>query len=355
LARQVKVVHVLGTGDRLARGLASTVQNLTRSLNGSRYTIAALFMREGGPLTDELNARGIVTGIANWSGSLSNVAGASRFARAIAQGGYDIVHLHAGGTAPRIVARSLRRVKVIAHYHSLSEESGVSRPGQRTGRFADLVLANSSATALTVKNSSPVVIHPGVMSRPRVARRLRSVGDPIKIGVASRLVPLKAISDVIFATAELRARGLDAHLEIAGAGSEHASLAHAAQSAGVADFVRFLGWVDDVTAAMGGWDVYAHASRSEGFGIALLEAMMTGLPVVAVATGGVPEVVLEGETGFLVPASDSDALADRIARFARSPELALRMGDRGRQRAITQFSLEREAADIDSAYRRVLA
>jgi glycosyltransferase involved in cell wall biosynthesis len=354
LNTQVRVVHVLSTGDASARGISHTVLNLGRTLDRSRYSLSVLFMRGSGELGDVFRKLNIETHEAHWRGSLSDVQGAARYAAAILRGKYSIVHLHAGGLAPRMLSRSVSRARVIAHYHSLHEESGVRRVKRRSGRFADMLVANSRATADTIDAASVIVIHPGVYVSPSPAR-IRSADETIRIGVASRLVPGKGISELISAVAILEREGIDVQLDIAGSGPEQDLLASSAANLGITDRVRFLGWVNDVPSVMREWDIYAQPSHAEGFGISVLEAMASGLPVVASAVGGLREIVLEGETGFLVPSSDSVALAERISRLGRAPELRAQMGQRGRARVLSQFSVERETAAIQAAYERLLA
>jgi glycosyltransferase involved in cell wall biosynthesis len=354
LSRLVRVVHVLSTGDGFARGIAHTVLNLSRTVDRSRYSLSVLFMSGSGELGEVFRKLNVETHEARWHGSLSDVQGAGRYAAAILRGKYSIVHLHAGGLAPRMLSRSVSRARVIAHYHSLHEESGVRKVKRRSGRFADMILANSRATADTIDGAPVTVIHPGVDVTPSSVR-IRSADETFRIGVASRLVPGKGISELISAVAILERQGIDVQLDIAGSGPEQQMLASSADSLGIAERVRFLGWVNDVPSVMREWDIYAQPSHAEGFGISVLEAMASGLPVVASSVGGLPEIVVEGETGFLVPSSDSVALAERISRLARAPELRAQMGQRGRARVLSQFSVERETGAIQAAYERVLA
>lgn len=353
MPKQIRVLQVLTSGDPTARGIAQTVLNLAGTLDRERYSMSVLFLRNGGEVADTLSHHGIDCTVAGWNGNLSDVSGATRFMRKVAVGGYHIVHFHAGGVGPRILSKSVSRARVVAHYHSLKEESGVREPKERSGSFADLLVANSSATARTLGDKSVVVIHPGIPSR-RNCRHNNGAGG-VHIGVASRLVSIKGIVDLIAAVALLASRGLDAQLDIAGTGPEENALLEASATHGVSERVHFLGWIDDVQESMCHWDVYAQPSRAEGFGLSVLEAMAAGLPVVATSVGGLPEIVLEGETGFLVPPATPAALAERIERLARAPELRARMGDRGRARALGQFSAERESFEIQSAYESLLA
>jgi len=103
--------------------------------------------------------------------------------------------------------------------------------------------------------------------------------------------------------------------------------------------VELLGERDDVAQQLAASDVFALASRSEGMPLSVLEAMAAGLPVVASAVGGVPELVVDGETALLVPPSDADALARALERLLADGELRRRLGAAGRQRVLERFGL----------------
>jgi glycosyltransferase involved in cell wall biosynthesis len=110
--------------------------------------------------------------------------------------------------------------------------------------------------------------------------------------------------------------------------------------------VTFLGWVPDPEKLLAASDVLVCSSRFETLGIALLEAMACGLPVVSTNVGGPREIVIEGETGFLVPPGKAEALAERILRLLEDENLRRQMGAAGRERVETRFSLGRYAAEF---------
>jgi glycosyltransferase involved in cell wall biosynthesis len=95
-------------------------------------------------------------------------------------------------------------------------------------------------------------------------------------------------------------------------------------------------------------------SLEEGFGLPLAEAMAAGLPTVATRVGGMPEIVVEGETGLLVPPADADALAAAIVRVLADPELARRLGNAGRARAVERYSWDVIADATMGLHRRLL-
>jgi glycosyltransferase involved in cell wall biosynthesis len=101
-------------------------------------------------------------------------------------------------------------------------------------------------------------------------------------------------------------------------------------------------------------DAFAMPSIWEGFGIVLLEAMAAARPIVASAVATIPEVVLDAETGLLVPPGDPLVLAEALARLAANPELARELGERGRQRLQQLFSIDKMVGDTELLYRELL-
>ena len=119
--------------------------------------------------------------------------------------------------------------------------------------------------------------------------------------------------------------------------------------------VRLAGERDDVGELLAAADLFVLSSRSEGLPLSILEAMAAGLPVVASDVGGVPELVVDGETGLLVPPGDPHALAAAIDRLLDDPDLRRRLGAAGRLRVSEQFDLEStQRAHLD-LYRTLLA
>jgi glycosyltransferase involved in cell wall biosynthesis len=117
----------------------------------------------------------------------------------------------------------------------------------------------------------------------------------------------------------------------------------------------FLGYQEEVAPFYAAFDAMILPSINEGTPVSAIEALAAGRPVVATRVGGVPDVVREGEDGFLVEAGDVDALAERLARLAADPELRERLGAAGRARVVPRYSVERLVDDIDLLYRSLLA
>ncbi|MFH8785500.1 glycosyltransferase family 4 protein [Streptomyces roseoverticillatus] len=180
--------------------------------------------------------------------------------------------------------------------------------------------------------------HPG-SGGDEVRARLGLADRPVVVCV-SRLVPRKGQDTLILAMPRILAAVPDAVLLIVGGGPYEDDLRKLAGETGVAHAVRFTGAVpwEELPAHYGAGDVFAMPCRTrrggldvEGLGIVYLEASATGLPVVAGDSGGAPDAVLEGETGYVVQGGSPAQAADRIVTLLRDPELRARMGARGRQ------------------------
>ncbi|WP_345281281.1 glycosyltransferase family 4 protein [Streptomyces gulbargensis] len=179
--------------------------------------------------------------------------------------------------------------------------------------------------------------HPG-SGGDAVRARLGLSDRPVVVCV-SRLVPRKGQDTLIRAMPAILRRVPDAVLLIVGGGPYEKELRRLAATTGVAGSVRFTGAVpwSELPAHYGAGDVFAMPCRTrrggldvEGLGIVYLEASATGLPVVAGDSGGAPDAVLDGETGWVVRGGSAEETADRVATLLLDPELRARMGERGR-------------------------
>ena len=144
-------------------------------------------------------------------------------------------------------------------------------------------------------------------------------------------------------------------LVLAGDGPERWRLEAQTQQLGLDGRVRFLGHRDDAGSLLAAADLVVLPSLFEGLPLSIVEAMAAGKPVVTTSVGGIPEAIIDGESGLLVPAADPDALANAIGQVLRDPALAQRLATRARERAAAEFSLEGMVAAVTGVYDEVLA
>jgi glycosyltransferase involved in cell wall biosynthesis len=176
-------------------------------------------------------------------------------------------------------------------------------------------------------------------------------GARLLLAVA-RLDEQKGVDVAIRALAQVRKEHPDAVLAVLGEGPARAELEALARSVGVGDALLLPGRVGDVAAWYRRAELLVHPARWEGFGLALLEAMLAGLPVVASAVSSVPEIVVDGETGLLVPPDDAAALAAALSSLLADRERAAALGAAGLARARAEFSVERMARKTLAVYER---
>ena len=209
-----------------------------------------------------------------------------------------------------------------------------------------------------------VVIRLGIELGERVAaeqdgrdesRRYLGIGpDRFAVGWIGRMTAVKRTDDVLVAFKRLRDEGVDAVLCMVGDGPDRPGLEQRAHELGVVGDTLFLGYQEDVAPFYAAFDALVLPSSNEGTPVSAIEALAAGRPVVATRVGGVPDVVVEGEDGFLVEPGATDDLADRLAELARDPELRQRMGQAGRQRVVPRYAVDRLVDDVDRLYRSLL-
>jgi len=222
------------------------------------------------------------------------------------------------------------------------------------GEYTRVRLARAIGDLTTLER-----LPPGVdtnLFRPTVdgsaVRRRYGLRDRPVIVCVSRLVRRKGQDSLIRALPRIRQRVRDAALLIVGGGPYRSTLEVIAREEGVADHVVITGSVpwSDLPSYYAAGDVFAMPCRTrrggldvEGLGIVYLEASATGLPVVAGDSGGAPDAVLDGETGFVVPGRDRDALVDRLTLLLTDSALAKRLGAAGREWVETEWRWETQA------------
>jgi glycosyltransferase involved in cell wall biosynthesis len=193
-------------------------------------------------------------------------------------------------------------------------------------------------------------------ARRRARWRLGLDGDVPLLGLAGNVQPRKGIHVAVAAMPRILAAVPAARLVIVGALRHVDYLPQVraeAERLGVASQILWLGHRDDVRELLPALDVYLQPSLAEPLGLAIIEAMAVGLPVVASDVGGIPEVVVHGETGILVPPGDSAALADASIALLQDPAARRAMGRAGRQRVLREFAPEGQVARIESVLARV--
>jgi len=171
------------------------------------------------------------------------------------------------------------------------------------------------------------------------------------VGSVGRLDLMKAHEVLLQAIAPLD--GVE--VVILGEGEQRTALEKLAVDLGIGDRVSLPGWINDPRLYLPGFDVMALPSRSEGFPLAIVEAMLAARPVIATRVGSVPEAVRHGETGLLVDKNDVNGLTQAIQQLRDDPVLRSHLGQRGREVAIAHFTVESMTNSYENLWQRLIA
>jgi glycosyltransferase involved in cell wall biosynthesis len=283
---------------------------------------------------------------------------AARVTRAIRHARPDLVHTH---LVHADVYGALSSTRLVSTKHNDDPfrvgpfrfvERALARRASKVIAITD-ALARFQVERVGLPAHKITTIHYGLDAPPEPWGRNPADDVPAHARVVlaiCRLEPQKGIDVAVRAIAILRARHGDVHLVVLGEGAERAQIQSLARELGVS--AHLPGRVPDVSAWLDRAAVLVHPVRWEGFGLAVLEAMLGGLPVVATRVSSLPELVVDGETGVLVPPDNPTALAAGLERaLAEAP----RLGEAGRRRARERFSVARMVDATVAVYEEVAA
>ena len=333
---------------------------------------SAFYMSTTGPMMPELRARKIdyIAGQVNGRGLVGILKGARSIRKALVERSIDIVHASQPRTAMMgfWASRSVypRNTKVIWHdrgtmNHALSAKLfSVS---------ADFVVTNSrSERQLLVDNGLPShkvrAVHNFMYLPPpeepicvsEVRARWGLEDDAPVIGCVARLVSVKGHQYLLEAARTVLNEVPNARFLIVGDGPLRAELEQMAEELGIQHRVVFTGFLrDEIPSLYASMDLLAFPSTYEPFGNVSMEAMSFKMPVVASDTGGIPEVVLDGETGLLVPPRDPDSLAKALLTLLKDKSLSQRMGAAGYKRVRGYFTRDRAVDELEEIYASLLS
>ena len=223
---------------------------------------------------------------------------------------------------------------------------------------AHRIVANYEAAAEQLKvegvPTRRVSVVPNGIDFEGHVKRHASVSKRRRVVTVANLRPEKGYDVLLDAAARVRLLYPDATFELIGGGTELAALRARAQALGLTEAVTFAGHSDDIPARLGAADIFVLPSRSEAFPNAVLEAMASGLPVIASAVGGVLEMVNHERTGLLVPPDDPTALAAELCRLMSDSALASALGAAAAAEA-ARYTFSRMVSSFDAIYCAELA
>jgi sugar transferase (PEP-CTERM/EpsH1 system associated) len=186
-------------------------------------------------------------------------------------------------------------------------------------------------------------------------RKSLGVGDGVPLlGIVARLAEVKDHATLFHACNIIYKNGIDFKLIVVGDGILKNKLTALSDSLGLKNNIVFTGTRRDIPAFLSAMDIFVLSSISEGISLTLIEAMSSYLPIVATNVGGNSEVIIDGETGFLVPPKNPEALADKLTLLINNPDLQRKMGDAGRDRAVKHFSMQKSVMNYEQCYSQII-
>ncbi len=363
----VSVLHVV---DSLEIGGAErALLLLVTHLDPARFRCRVFPLRPSGPFLVDLEKQGLLLSLAPHAGLAGRLRGLWDH---LAQERPTIVHTHLNRSDLLVgpLARAARVPVVLSYKASILRQHRLRQPVydwlttiSSWSNDAVVVLSEALRTYLLahriVPNEKIRVVRYGIELESDTASQTPRESLDLSTGpvvlLAARLEPRKDHVTFLEAARLVLAEKPSTQFLLAGDGepSYRARLEQLAEPLGRA--VRFLGNRSDIPGLIGLSDLVVLASRTEGLGLVLLEAMVHRRPVVATGVGGVPEIVVNGETGLLVEPGSPDALARAILDLLDTPDRSRRMGEAGRRRAEEQFSVQRMVRDMAGVYEEMLA
>jgi glycosyltransferase involved in cell wall biosynthesis len=369
----LKLVVTAPWGERLG-GAENMLWHFLTGLDKERIKPLVVFF-QGGPFEREIAGIGLETAVIP-TGRLREVRNTSRAIKALAgilEREQPDLLLNWSPKAQlygaRAAARAGLRNRVAWWQHGLPEVHWIDRLA--TALPARAVGCSSNASARVQERLRPrrrtFVVHPGIPlpgsnSGDGAAAQLGIPESRTVLGILGRLQPWKGQDRFLQAVALLRERGLDVHGLIVGGDSFNlspeyaASLEPLARRLGLAERVTITGYVEEPWPYLRAMDIFINASEAEPFGIAILEAMAAGVPVVAVGDGGPAEIIEPQQTGVLVDSGSPESLADGAAPLIEDSALRARLSAAASERARTRFSaaamVETLTAELESLARQ---
>lgn len=337
-------------------GAEKVTATLCENLDRSRFALTACYLKENGTVGAKMLDAGVdlvpIPGLKP-AGKTDYFTGI-KLARLIVQRRIQLIHAHdthgfIDGALCRLAMPWLRYV-FTNHWGNYPDvEPGIERMERLLWRVPDAIVAVGHEQSAAMRKLYGIpedrvrVVWNGTerpeADLPPEFAKLRSDGVPV-IGSISTLIPQKGIADLLQAAAMLKQSGRPFMLMIAGEGGLRSELESLASSLGIGDHVRFLGWVQEASRrALPACDIFVQPSHWEAMSVAVLEAMAAGKPVVATRVGENGRVLVDGESGLVVPPRQPQALAAALARLLDDPALRTRLALNAERRFRENFTV----------------
>lgn len=350
-------------------GAERVISNLAASLDPSKYRAVVCLFRPGW-LQERSQTCGIPTYIIPTKG-MTDWRWALRFRNLLKDERVNLIHAHEfDANVQGTFVASIFGIPLVATVHGkhyfwekfrrrvayrwVSRRATMVAVSEDLKRFIVEKVGVSPNNISVLYNGVDAPLSPGLADVEACRNEMALPVNDRVVGVVGNLYPVKGHQYLIDAMPAVLEKCPNTSFVFAGRGQLEAELKERVNRLGLAKRVHFLGLRQDIAQILALLDVFVLPSLSEGLSMAILEAMMAGRPVIATHVGGNPEIVLDRETGFLVPPKDSQALAERLITLLTDRNQAARFAESGRRRAESQFSLYTMVGAYQSLYNECL-
>lgn len=359
---KLKILEVIG--DPSLAGAPRHFLDIVEHLDLNKFELAVIC--PPGPLAGEIKKvrRKIDLEIIRMDSRL-DISAIRRIRRQIKFLKPDIIHTHGtrGGVLGRLAAINLG-IPVLYTEHLWTKQFRLDNRILNffhyfSNWFLDMFTSLNIAVSGAVKEflvssgitypEKVVIIYNGIEPIKEEAEVLKDPKE-IKLVSVGTLNAQKGMQYLIQAMPKVLKEFPDVNLEIVGSGPYKNHLEKLVKKLKLNKNVKFAGFLPDIPKHLAKFDIYIQPSLSESFGLAIVQAMGVGMPVVATETGGIPEVVTMGKTGILVPPQSPKSLSEAILELIRDPKMARKMGETGRKDARLKFSLDDMITELEQVY-----
>ena len=370
----IKILHILGS---TIRGGTETITARLITNMGSEFHNDVCFLSHEGPIGSELKQQGVKVYYLPLTNPWAIPIVALRLYRLLRRNRYDILHLY--GLKANLLGRILGKLsgyrRILGGLRSIYP-SGLKKKWtlwiDRLTFGLSLGYVSNSQAAIDFLISHGYnrrkfwLIHNGIDIKPfyrrsdaekeTIKRKYGLPLDKLIITCVANLRPPKGHEYLIRALHELKGEGPDFLTLFVGDGPLRGKLEELVRELGLKEQIRFLGFKDreEIPRILAITDIFVLPSLWEGLPTAIIEAMAAGCPIVASNVAGTPEVVVDGETGFLVPPRDPRALAEKIKLLLQDKTLREKMGRAGIERVKQHFTIERMVREYEDLYRKLM-
>ena len=360
----IRVAHI-EMGSHLYGG-AQQVLYLLEAFSSSDVT-SMLICPVGSAIGKAARERGVAVEEVGYRGDLDWVV-LPKIKRLLRQRSIDLVHVHSrrgadlwGGLAARQVGLPCVISRRVDHHqarwwaglkYAMCDHVIAISEGIRAVLLADGVSAEKVSC---VRSAVDFERFQTVSDSVGVKARFGLPDDSVVVGMAAQLIPRKGHDVLLEAVSALKDRWPQLRVLIMGKGPLATSVAQQIEAMDLEEQVRCVGFLTDIETVLPHLAFLVHPARTEGLGVALLQAASAGLAVIASRAGGMPEAVLDEETGILIPPGDAQALVAAMERLLSGPALANEYGAAGRRRMADEFSINAMAVGNLSVYRRLIS